>query len=239
MDQLSEKVRGNDSLAIVKTVVIPHDAPGIHDYAGWKSEWIVEKRPTGVVEWVEKRMPSALISCTSIPAEITGVDARSDFLKKNNHGYAAAFTELRREFELAVQPTEKVIAEGNMLVNAGMDLIWDAVMGTAITAFSNANAYLGVGDSSTAAAASQTDLQASSNKTRKAMNATYPDQPANSQIRFQSDFGSSDANYQWLEVATFNASSSGTMLNRLVPGGGLGTKASGATWTLTLTITLS
>ena len=201
----------------MKTQHIPYN--NVHEVAHWSPLWTVDKRDVGVEEWIHARIPTSIIF--------------------GSVEYKRAYDELRREFEVKVPVRERVTADGNLLVNAGMDLMWDAVIGTAITAFSNANAYLGVGDSSTAAAASQTDLQASSNKTRKAMNATYPDQPANSQIRFQSDFGSSDANYQWLEVAAFNASSAGTMLNRLVPGGGLGTKASGATWTLTLVITLS
>lgn len=212
MDKLTETALGLDNVSVTKVTHIPYNH--VHEFAKWKAQWTVEKRYGDVDQWIAERMTG------SMEPEVER-------------------TLLRQRYEVEVPVYEKVVADGNLLVNAGMDLIWDAVMGTAITAFSNANAYLGVGDSSTAAAAAQTDLQASSNKTRKAMNATYPDQPANSQIRFQSDFGSSDANYQWLEVGSFNASSSGTMLNRLVPSGGLGTKASGATWTLTLVITLS
>lgn len=126
--------------------------------------------------------------------------------------------------------------ENNILVNAGINLMETLLIGGGGTVYSNANAYTGVGDSTTAASASQTDLQAATNKLRKAMNATYPTQ--GSQIlTFQSDYGSSDANFAWEEFAVFNASSAGTMLNRKVSA--QGTKTSGQTWRLTVTITIS
>lgn len=125
----------------------------------------------------------------------------------------------------------------NILVNAGINAMLTLLAGGGGTAFNNANAYLGVGDSTTAAAAGQTDLQAATNKLRKAMNATYPTYGTSQQIVFQSDFGSSEANFAWEEFGTFNASSGGTMLNRKVSA--QGTKISGQTWRLTMTITIS
>ena len=122
------------------------------------------------------------------------------------------------------------------LTNAFRDAIAAAVTGGAFTAFNNSNARIGLGDSSTAFAASQTDLQAASNKLRKAMDATYP-QVSSNVITFKSTFGSSDANYAINEWAIFNAASSGTMMSRKVES--LGTKASGSTWVVTATITLS
>lgn len=131
---------------------------------------------------------------------------------------------------------ETVEAEGNLLVTVGITALLNLLKGDAATAFSNANSYLGVGDSSTAAAVGQTDLQAATNKLRKAMNASYPVDTAPT-IDFQSSFGSSEANFAWAEVGTFNAAAAGDMLNRVVQA--LGTKTSGATWTLTETITWS
>ena len=127
--------------------------------------------------------------------------------------------------------------EKNILVNAGINAMLTLLAGGGGTAFNNANAYIGVGDSSTAAAASQTDLVAASNKLRKAMNASYPTYGTSQQIVFQSDFGSSEANFAWNEFAVFNASSGGTMLNRKVSAEG--TKTSGQTWRVTVTITIS
>lgn len=142
---------------------------------------------------------------------------------------------LHRVF-LEMDPYEVLEREGNILVTAGITVLLNLLKGDADTVFSNANAYLGVGDSTTGTNVAQTDLQASSNKLRKAMNATYPVDSAPT-ITFQSTFGSSEANFVWNEVGTFNAASAGSMLNRVVQS--LGTKSAGSSWSLTETITWS
>lgn len=121
------------------------------------------------------------------------------------------------------------------LTTAGRNHIASAIIGGGVTAFNNANAYLGVGNSSTAFSAAHTDLQGGS-KARKAMDATYPTLSTNV-ITAVATFGSSDANFAWEEVGFFNASSSGTMMSRLVQA--MGTKASGSTWVLTYTLTIT
>lgn len=128
--------------------------------------------------------------------------------------------------------------EGNLLLNEGIDEMEDLICGTGSpTQFSAANAYLGVGDSSTAASASQTGLQASSNKTYKAMDGGYPT-TVSQVMTFKATFGSSDANYAWEEFTVANGNSdSAKNMNRKTSS--QGTKASGQTWVLTLTITLS
>lgn len=136
----------------------------------------------------------------------------------------------------AETPYEIVAGEGNLLMTNGANILWTALTGGAYTAYSNANAYIGVGDSSTAESAGQTDLQAASNKLRKAMDATYPTITGN-QVIFRATFLTGDANFAWNEWGVFNASSSGTMLNRKVAS--IGTKASGSTWVLTVQLTLS
>lgn len=139
--------------------------------------------------------------------------------------------------------TEVIEREGNLLVYGGASALWERLIGTSVTAFDNTNSYLGVGDSTTAAAATQTDLQAATNKLRKAMDATYPQHTdgtgasSNAQIVYRSTYGSSDANFAWQEWALFNASTAGRMLNRKVES--LGTKASGTTWVLTVTLSLA
>jgi len=122
------------------------------------------------------------------------------------------------------------------LTNAGRNLITSLVIGAGGTAFSNANAYLGVGDSTTAFSASQTDLIASSNKFRKAQDATYPTISTNVLV-FQSTFATGDANFAWEEWGVFNALSGGTMLSRKVES--LGTKASTQSWQFTVTLTVN
>ena len=127
--------------------------------------------------------------------------------------------------------------EGNLLLNEGIALLLDLLIGAGGTAYNNANSYIGVGDSSTAEAASQTGLQAASNKTYKAMQATYPSRAAQT-VTWRSVFASADANYAWNEFTIVNASSdTGTNLNRKVSA--QGTKASGQTWTVDVSITIS
>ena len=130
--------------------------------------------------------------------------------------------------------TRSIDVEGNLLVTTGLNALLTLLIGGGGTAFNNANANLGVGDSATAAAIGQTDLVAGANKQRAVMVATYPTTPASGATSFRSDFAT--ANFVWNEWAIFNAAAAGTMLNRKVES--LGTKASG-TWTLTSTITIT
>lgn len=122
------------------------------------------------------------------------------------------------------------------LTNAYRDHLAKATVGESVTAFNNANAYIGVGDSTTAFSASQTDLQASTNKLRKAMDSGYPTR-SNNTMTFRSTFGTSEANFAWNEWGVFNASSGGTMLNRKVES--LGTKTSAQSWQITVDVTLN
>lgn len=137
---------------------------------------------------------------------------------------------------------ETIEREGNLLLIGGASALWQRLIGTGVTAFDNSNAHLGVGNSSTAAADSQTDLQGAS-KTRKAMDATYPQHTDSTSsagaksIVFKSTFATGDANHAWDEWGVFNASSAGRMLNRKVEA--LGTKTSAATWALTVTLSLA
>lgn len=122
------------------------------------------------------------------------------------------------------------------LTTAGRNAIAAAIIDDSFTPFDNSNAYLGSGDDNTAFDAAQTDLQASSNKIRKAMEASYP-QRTDNVLTFRSLFGTSDANWDWEEWAVFNASSSGVMLSRKAET--LGSKTSAQSWLLTATLTVS
>lgn len=139
--------------------------------------------------------------------------------------------------------------EGNLLMYGGASCLWETLIGNGtgtaaqtLTYFNNGNAYIGVGDSSTAEAATQTDLQAATNKLRKAMDATYPSHTdgttsGSATITFRSTFATTDANFAWAEWGVFNGSSGGRMLNRKVSS--LGTKTSASSWIFTITITIS
>jgi len=150
---------------------------------------------------------------------------------------------------LVGDPEECVEVKGNLLLNEGIQRLEDLTMiatpltnQTVTNAWGNTNAYLGVGTSTVAEAATQTDLQAGG--FYKAMNATFPSRSAQT-VTFQSDFTSTEANQAWQEwsVAAGATVASGagfttgtTNLNRKVSS--LGTKATG-TWTLSGQVTFS
>ena len=112
------------------------------------------------------------------------------------------------------------------LTTAGRNSIAGLVTGAG-TAYDASNARLGVGDSSTAFNAAQTDLVAATNKLRKLVSGA-PGLSTNV-MTFVATFGEGEADFAWNEIALFNHASAGTMLCRAVVA--LGTKASGA-WTL-------
>lgn len=121
------------------------------------------------------------------------------------------------------------------ITTGALSFIAGAITGTG-TMFNNANARIGVGDSTTAFAASQTDLQASTNKLRKAMDATYPT-VAGAVVTFKSTFALAEANFAWNEWAIFNAATGGVMLCRTVQANG--TKLSNQTWVLQIDVTFT
>ena len=162
------------------------------------------------------------------------------FKLEKRHGDINAYgSELgRATFLEVVEPYEIIEGEDNCLLNSGIDEIWDLVTGVVTGAdhiFDNTAAQIGVGDSATAADATQTDLQAAVNKAYEGMEGGFPTSTAQ-KITCKSSFGSADANYVWNEWVVKQATSA-KCINRKVAS--MGTKASGSTWTLEITITLS
>lgn len=122
------------------------------------------------------------------------------------------------------------------LTNAGRNFVAASVINNGPpTFFSNANAYIGVGDSSDAFSVTQTDLQASSNKVRVGMDSGFPTIATNVLV-FQATFGTSIGNFTWAEWALFNAASAGVMFTRKVESNG--TKTSGQIWIFSTQLTI-
>jgi hypothetical protein len=147
-----------------------------------------------------------------------------------------------------IDPYAITEVEGNQLVNQGLGYLGELLCGTASpTNYSNANARIGVGDSSTAFALTQTDLQAAAGNTHRQfepMAASYPT-VVNGVYTFQAVFGTGVGNFTagWQEWCFDSGGGGGAgttvsgMLNRAVVN--LGTKTSAATWTATATLTVS
>jgi hypothetical protein len=99
------------------------------------------------------------------------------------------------------------------MTDAMLTWIAKAIIGETQNAFDGTYAYIGVGDSNATFNSSHTDLQATSNKLRKAMDTGFPSR-SNLTLTFQATFGDEEANFDWLEWALFNAGTGGTMANR-------------------------
>jgi len=135
------------------------------------------------------------------------------------------------------QPFEGIVQEGNLLLQEGVQAIWTLVTGGSETAFNNANARIGVGDSSAAEADTQTGLQGTSTAF-KAMDTGYPvvGALADKKVTFRATFGDAEGNFAWEEWTVDNGASANKNLNRKVQA--LGTK-SGGSWQLTVDISLA
>ena len=176
--------------------------------ARWNFDWLCEKWSEDAVSFVRRRL--------GLP------------------DFAEVSSELLRKFIGKAEIEDEV--KGNLLLNEGISELLDLMAGEGSpTAFNTANARIGVGDSSTAASASQTDLQAATNKTYKGMNGVYPTRTAQT-MDWQADFTSGEANYAWNEWVIDNGATAAKTLNRKVES--LGTKTTG-TWTLTGSVTIS
>lgn len=128
----------------------------------------------------------------------------------------------------------------NLFLTNGVNRLWNLASVAATTPKLDAsNSYLCVGDTATAPTAADTDLAAPTNKLRKLVSGAPV--ISGNQITFTASFGTSDANFPWLEVAVAWASTgASTLVSRSVPGGaGLGTKVSSAVWVLNWTLSIS
>lgn len=229
------------------------------DVINYKTSWLCEKWSEEAVDFARRKLSAEGIthvrSCyVQAPVGVfrRGV-ARAlnlDAPTRARMGYMnikdGVSSEVLRRF---VCPAEEVVAiEGNLMLNEGIARALSLIIAGGGTAYNNASSFIGVGDTSTAEAATQTELlatAAATNRFYKAMNATYPTAPASQTVDWQSDFASTEANFAWNEwtiaAGATTASGSGflvgtTNLNRKVAS--LGTKSTGV-WTLTGSVTLS
>jgi hypothetical protein len=157
------------------------------------------------------------------------------------------------EERYGLKPDEVSEAVGNLLVTTGLTRITSLITGAGGAAFTNTFGFAGVGANSPTAAVGDTALGGNGNSTTawyKGLDASNPSIAAGV-ITANCTYQSSDGNFAWNEwcwgiissgtVTAANAIASvGTtpiMLNHKVQS--LGTKVSGAVWTLQSTVTLS
>jgi hypothetical protein len=147
------------------------------------------------------------------------------------------------KYEGSVAPEnlrEIVECPPNLFLTNGVNRLWNLASVAATTPKLDAsNSYLGVGNSSAAGAgAAETDLLGAL-KLRKLVNVAPV--ISGNQITFSSQFGTSDANFEWLEVCVAWASTgANTLISRsTIATPGLGTKVNTAVWVLNWTLSIS
>jgi hypothetical protein len=122
----------------------------------------------------------------------------------------------------------------NLALNEGINQIWNLLReNDATNYYTNALARVGVGNSTTAASASQTGLQGGSTNFQ-AMTGGFPTH-GTQRIDFKSSFASGQAEFAWEEFTVDNGSTPNHNLVRIVTS--KGTKSSGETWTAEIRIT--
>ncbi|GIV03977.1 MAG: hypothetical protein KatS3mg015_2807 [Fimbriimonadales bacterium] len=230
--------RGRDG-ATVTVAQVPFDR------GFWKVEWFVEKWSEEAVDFARRKLLNRGVTKVEHGYEAveTGEmtwDNRLQALVPKiivRPGVVAIEKMVPSHVlrKLRILPEEEETRHGNLLLNEGIQEMWDLIIGVAATsAYNNANAQLGVGSNTSAAAATQTDLQ-DAGAVWVGMNAGYPTR-TNQTVDFRSDFGSGSANFAWQEWGVRNGATRNKNMNRKVES--LGTK-SGGTWTLTASITIS
>jgi hypothetical protein len=167
-------------------------------------------------------------------------------------GHEPGFDEL---MQFTGTPDDMAYDEGNELTTAGLTAITGLLLGLGGQAFSSTTqAAIGVGATNTAFALGNTQLAGDGNSTTawyQNVDAT-PSRTAGA-MSASATFQSGNGNFAWNEWGWVTATSTITagnaiaalsagtevLWNRKVPAGGLGTKVSGAVWTLSSTITLT
>lgn len=150
-------------------------------------------------------------------------------------------------------PYETVVEEGNLLTRQGLRRLMDRLAGTASNqALDATHCRIGVGNSSTAAVNTDTDLGAaagSANRQFKLVDSVTVGSGASSGvITIVATFSTSLANFAWAEWGIDGGTADGTTVTsegNTTPGlcnhkiTSLGTKTSSATWVFTITITIT
>jgi hypothetical protein len=145
-----------------------------------------------------------------------------------------------------LDPVERYESAKNLLLNNGINAgLLARLVGVTTTAYDNANARIGVGNSATAPTAAQTGLLGGASTAYKGMNSGFPPAPSNQQVQFQASFTELEALFVWNEWGILNGAAGGgstVQLNRAlfspVPNGGAA-KPNTQIWVVTATLGFS
>jgi hypothetical protein len=203
----------------------------------------IQDRSTSKAHWSIHRFTSDVFDGQVQPYFIERSDYLTIAMQALRNGFHAVFMEYyTKAMQLAERGEQYAYGisqiPGNLTLNEGLNLVTTLVCGGTGTPWNNTNAYIGVGDSTTIEDVAQTGLLAPTNKLYVAVSQGYPIFGTSQQATWQAVFGPSQANYGWNEFTLANGNSnSAANLNRKVSA--QGTKQSGQTWVLTLTVVWS
>lgn len=139
--------------------------------------------------------------------------------------------------------------DANLILDAGWQMLMNGIAGSSVTKFSTTGPVgrIGGGISSTAAAYTQTDLQAATGAANRQWEVLSANPTVGSThtagLVFAATFPTTDGNFAWAEFGVDSGTAAGTgasvatMLNRGTASPG--TKTSAQTWNVTVTITWS
>lgn len=150
-------------------------------------------------------------------------------------------------------PDDSIDSDGNLLTRLGLARIGNLLIGTASTqALDATHCRIGVGNSATAAATTDTDLGAAAgagNRQFQLVDSRTQGTGANSGVTtIVATFGTGVGNYHWQEWGLDGGTANGTTVTadtNTTPGlvnhkiTDLGTKTSAASWVFTITITIA
>lgn len=149
---------------------------------------------------------------------------------------------------LGVQPYRTSEVMGNLITNAGWTRLMNLLTNQGATqALDATHTRIGVGNSSTAEAYTDTDLIASAGATNRYFQPVSGAGTLGTRtLAFSATFGTADGNFAWNEFGldvTSGTAAGGTTVGALLfnrkAGIAQGTKAAGQTWTATATITFT
>jgi hypothetical protein len=146
---------------------------------------------------------------------------------------------------LGVTPYNTTEHVGNLVLNAGWTRLMNLLTNQGATqAYDATHTRIGVGDTNTAAAYTQTDLAAAVNAANRYWQLVSGAGSLGTRtLSWSASFGTGNANFHWqewgIDQGTASAADAATapMLNRAVSD--QGTKVSGQTWTATTTFTFT
>ena len=146
---------------------------------------------------------------------------------------------------LHVAPYLSTVVDGNLITNAGWTRLMNLLTNQGATqAYDATHTRIGVGNSNTAEAYTDTDLGAAAGSANRWFQLVSGAGTLGTRtLSWSATFGTSDGNFAWNEFGIDQGTASGNTVTAVFlnhkAGIAQGTKASGQTWTATATLTFS